>query len=169
MAETDPQSKAFPPYTYIPGKTPHPISDPAGHMYGEASHDTDNLEQLRWGLRLFNAGYYWEAHEAWETIWLQLPAGSHQRSWVQGLIKLAASGVKCLEGNANGAMRHATRAKSLFENTQSGAEWKELAEKMTVLPPVTESEGVAQPLKLAESVPLHLDLDRCIRDFSNLT
>ncbi|MET2831203.1 DUF309 domain-containing protein [Mesorhizobium shangrilense] len=24
---------------------------------------------FRWGSDLFNHGYYWEAHEAWEPLW----------------------------------------------------------------------------------------------------
>ncbi|MER9007639.1 DUF309 domain-containing protein [Mesorhizobium sp. M0862] len=24
---------------------------------------------FRWGIDLFNHGYYWEAHEAWEPLW----------------------------------------------------------------------------------------------------
>lgn len=169
MAETDPQTRDLPPYTYVPDKTPHPISDPAGHMVGHAGPYSDDLNQLRWGLRLFNAGYYWESHEAWEAIWLKLPVESRRRSWVQGLIKLAASGVKCLEGNENGAMRHATRAKSLFEKAQAGAELMEIAEQMATLPPVTTSAGEAQPLELAESCLLQLETETCVRDFRELS
>lgn len=71
-------------------------------------------EAFRWGLRLFDAGYYWEAHEAWESVWNSLPRHSSEAAFVQGLIKLAASGVKCLEGNRAGAVRHARRAEELL-------------------------------------------------------
>ena len=63
--------KSFPPYAYLPGRQPHPVRDPAGHSYrvepmpvaAEASLGSD---VFLWGLDLFNHGYYWEAHEAWE-------------------------------------------------------------------------------------------------------
>src|SRR5271165_4357968 len=66
--------KSFPPYAYLPGKKPHPVRDPTGHSYhvepipvaAEASLDSD---AFLWGLDLFNHGYYWEAHEAWEGLW----------------------------------------------------------------------------------------------------
>jgi predicted metal-dependent hydrolase len=44
------------------------------------------------GAALFNQGLYWEAHEAWEELWLELD-GSPRR-FVQGLIQVAAAGHK---------------------------------------------------------------------------
>lgn len=45
------------------------------------------------GARLFNAGEYWEAHEAWEVPWQAARAAGDQREadYVQGLILLAAA------------------------------------------------------------------------------
>ena len=50
-------------------------------------------EELRPGARLFNAGEYWEAHEAWELPWQAARAGGDRREadYVQGLILLAAA------------------------------------------------------------------------------
>ncbi len=82
-------------------------------------------EHLLWGKRLFNHGYYWESHEAWEHVWLALGRTTADALCVKGLIKLAASAVKCREGNVSGATRHAKRAielllappdSSLFDN-----------------------------------------------------
>ena len=66
--------KSFPPYAYLPGKKPHPVRDPAGHSYHVepipvAAEASLNSEAFLWGLDLFNHGYYWEAHEAWEGLW----------------------------------------------------------------------------------------------------
>lgn len=106
----------LPPYTYVPGATPHPVSDPAGHMFQDSAvPDGWTQEQfLAWGVRLFNAGYYWESHEVWEHLWIDLGRTTPDARTVQGLIKLAACGVKCLEGNANGAQRHAGRSVELL-------------------------------------------------------
>ena len=46
---------------------------------------------LQEGIRLFNAGRYWDAHEAWERAWVPLPKGSAERNFYQGLILLAAA------------------------------------------------------------------------------
>lgn len=41
------------------------------------------------GAELFAAGQWWEAHEAWEGVWMQ--AAGDERRFVQGLILLAAA------------------------------------------------------------------------------
>jgi predicted metal-dependent hydrolase len=46
------------------------------------------------GLELFNAGLFWEAHEAWESAWLV--EGGDVRQMLQGLIQIAAGYFKAL-------------------------------------------------------------------------
>ncbi len=41
------------------------------------------------GIRLFNQARFWEAHEAWEAVWLRHPEDG--RFFIQGLIQLAAA------------------------------------------------------------------------------
>jgi uncharacterized protein len=53
------------------------------------SADRSALER---GADLFNRGLYWEAHEAWEELWLRLE--DEPRLFVQGLIQVAAAGHK---------------------------------------------------------------------------
>jgi hypothetical protein len=102
--------KRFPPYAYLPGRQPHPVRDPAGHSYqvdppvvAEISLDSD---VFRWGLDLFNHGYYWEAHEAWEGLWQVADRGSSLRMLLKGLILLSAAGVKIREDKHAAAVRH---------------------------------------------------------------
>jgi uncharacterized protein len=45
-------------------------------------------EVLGRGAALFNQGLYWEAHEAWEELWLELE--DEPKLFVQGLIQVAA-------------------------------------------------------------------------------
>jgi uncharacterized protein len=45
-------------------------------------------EILARGAALFNQGLYWEAHEAWEELWLELE--NEPKLFVQGLIQVAA-------------------------------------------------------------------------------
>lgn len=114
----------FPPYTFIPGLTPHPVSDPGGHSYGEAHPHpppppldpdrwADSAEYLR-GIDLFNHGYYWEAHEAWEQLWLAAGRQGPVAALLQGLIKLAAAAVKIREGRVIGTRSLAQGARDLF-------------------------------------------------------
>ena len=51
------------------------------------------------GLLYYNAGYYWEAHEAWEAAWVIAGRQGPTADFYKGLIKLAAAGVKLYEGN----------------------------------------------------------------------
>ena len=110
------QFPALPPYTYVPGVVPHPISHPDGHMHdaGELPENWPDEKVLQWGVRLFNSGFYWESHEVWEHLWLKFGRVTDEAGTVKGLIKLAACGVKCLESNLNGAVRHASRAEELL-------------------------------------------------------
>ncbi|THF71041.1 DUF309 domain-containing protein [Deinococcus sp. Arct2-2] len=41
------------------------------------------------GIRLFNSGHWWEAHEAWEGAWLR--AAGDERACLSALILLAAA------------------------------------------------------------------------------
>jgi len=41
------------------------------------------------GLRLYNTGQYFTAHEAWETVWLQLP--EPEKTFLQGVIQVTAA------------------------------------------------------------------------------
>jgi uncharacterized protein len=41
------------------------------------------------GLRLYNAGEFFTAHEAWETVWLGLPEPG--KTFLQGLIQVTAA------------------------------------------------------------------------------
>lgn len=45
-------------------------------------------DALARGAALFNQGLYWEAHEAWEELWLELDDAP--KLFVQGLIQVAA-------------------------------------------------------------------------------
>lgn len=106
----------LPPYTYIPGKTPHPYSDQQGHAANGNSPIAANTPQqnYKYGFVLFDHGYFWEAHEAWEHVWIELGRSGPTADIMKGLIKLAAAGVKCLEGQQRGAERHLQRARELL-------------------------------------------------------
>jgi uncharacterized protein len=49
------------------------------------------MNELAEGAALFDAGRFWDAHEAWERAWIRLPKGSDERRFYQGLILLAAA------------------------------------------------------------------------------
>jgi len=73
----------------------------------------DSAEYL-FGVDLFNHAYYWESHEAWESLWHVAGRTGPVATFLKGLIKLAAAGVKSREGVIRGVTRHAARAAELF-------------------------------------------------------
>ena len=138
----------LPPYAYVPGhELPHPATDPRGHSYS-AAHDQPrgalNTPALPahlppdpasrrqtvaallaadplWphALDLFNGGWYWEAHEAWESIWHALGRTTPEARFIQGLIHLAAAAVKIREGKPTGVARHTQRARELLGGSRA--------------------------------------------------
>ncbi|MFN4258962.1 MAG: DUF309 domain-containing protein [Gemmataceae bacterium] len=113
---------SLPPYAFVPGRWPHPVSDPKGHSFGKTLELPRDFDPERWrccapylqGIDLFNHGYYWEAHEAWESLWHVSQETEVTGDFLKGLIKLAAAGVKAREGQEPGVRSHATRAAELF-------------------------------------------------------
>lgn len=114
----------LPPYAYLPGRDPHPRRDPRGHMHGQPEPPPGCPPPEAWGgcvpyllgLDLFNRGFYWEAHEAWEPLWAGCRERAEQHAFLQGLIALAAAGFKAREGVVAGVAAHGERAARLFED-----------------------------------------------------
>jgi hypothetical protein len=113
----------LPPYSYVPGSgLPHPIGDERGHSFGRHEPPAIPLSEENWrrndawlyAIDLFNHGYYWEAHEAWESLWHACGRSGPVADLLKGLIKLAAAGVKSREGRPAGVKQHATRAVELL-------------------------------------------------------
>lgn len=120
----------FPPYTYVPGKQPHPVREVEGHSYGQPEPHVAEFEPTRWrecsaylfGIDLFNAKFYWESHEQWEAVWHCVGRSGEVADLLKGLIKLSAAGVKLLEGKPIGVDRHGRRALELFDNVSQSSE-----------------------------------------------
>ena len=67
-----------------------------------------------YGIDLFNGGYFWESHVAWEGLWMVCGRKGEVADFLKGLIKLAAAGVKALEGMPQGVKSHSGRAAELW-------------------------------------------------------
>jgi predicted metal-dependent hydrolase len=55
------------------------------------------------GIRLFDAGRYWEAHEAWEEVWMHDRRGP-ESGFYKGLIQVAAGCLHYQRRNRRGAV-----------------------------------------------------------------
>ena len=141
-------ARPLPPYRFVPGESPHPTRDPEGHSFNESRYELKPFQAPEWrncdaylyGVDLFNHGYWWEAHEALEDVWLA--AGQRETlcgRFVQGLIQLAAAQLKRFMAEPRGA-------KSL---TVAGIE------------KIAEVEGVYLGVEVAE---LMAEAERCLRE-----
>ncbi len=64
----------------------------------------DNVAYL-YGHDLMRAGFNWEAHEVWETVWLATPANGPERLLLQALIQQANARLKSDMHRENAAAR----------------------------------------------------------------
>lgn len=56
------------------------------------------------GIRLFNEGHYWHAHEQWETCWLA--SAEPDATFYKGIIQAAAALVHWQRANVRGLRRN---------------------------------------------------------------
>jgi uncharacterized protein len=144
----------LPPYAFVPGGPwPHPTGSPEGHSAGTVRETVTPIVGNAWshsaaylrGVALFNAGYYWEAHEAWEGLWHAHGRVGPTADLLKALIKLAAAGVKVRQRQRHGVVTHARRAGALFASARDrgGREqlgldldgWIATAERLVAEPP----------------------------------
>lgn len=107
-------AEPLPAYRFVPGRTPHPTGDPRGHSFGTAVvvscaelaaalADWRKSPRFCRGVDLYNYGYWWEAHEAWEPLWRCCPLRAPPRRVLQGFIQVAAAHLQRRLGRAEGA------------------------------------------------------------------
>jgi len=93
-----------------PGSGSSPDLAPLQRAKAQAPRRTDPqawAENLpyRYGWRLYEAGFYWEAHEVWEAVWLACSPQSRERLLLQVLIQLANARLKAVMGQTKAALR----------------------------------------------------------------
>jgi hypothetical protein len=117
-------ARPFPPYAYLPGRDPHPTGDPRGHSSASAPEppadyfapdDWRRNHDYLYGVDLYNAGYLWEAHEAWEGLWHEAKHDRLQAPFLQGLIQCAAAALKVPMRQPNGLARLAEQGTARLE------------------------------------------------------
>jgi predicted metal-dependent hydrolase len=72
----------------------------------------DNAAYL-YGHDLLDAGFYWEAHEVWEAVWLACPPNSAEKLLLRMLIQQANARLKLVMGRRNAAERLAAEVEAL--------------------------------------------------------
>lgn len=131
-----------PSYAYIPGQTPrHPedafdaIRDTA--QAGMTPVDLAACDAFQTGLSYIETGFYWEAHEVLEPVWMVLENPSDDRQFVQALIQIANASLKLEMGRPKAALRLVAISRGLLDGLDArslmGVEKRKLCERLDVL------------------------------------
>ncbi|WP_417206830.1 DUF309 domain-containing protein [Antarctobacter sp.] len=113
----------LPAQAYVPGRTarhPEGLFDPVRATVhpGMAADDLAYSAAFRHGLFYIERGFYWEAHEVLEPVWMALPDGSVERRFVQALIQTANGLLKLRMGRPKAAQRLCRIARALLPETR---------------------------------------------------
>lgn len=124
-------SFALPSYRFVPRRSPHPTTDPRGHSYERPPpFEVAPMDGYRWwespaylyGCDLYNRGFWWEAHEAWEAVWQLADKESPERAGLQGLIQLANCHLKLHMGRPKVIPRLQERYSAHFDRVMALAD-----------------------------------------------
>jgi hypothetical protein len=105
----------LPSSTFVAGRTVRPPPGWFDHV--------DDADHFAFGCDLFDAGFFFEAHELWECCWHATkarlgatddPGLRDDEAVLRALIHLAAAGVKLLDDKTASRQRHVQRARALF-------------------------------------------------------
>ena len=109
---------SLPSQAHVPGTGSQPDLAPLEHakdltpVVTRAQDWQDNVPYL-YGHDLMRAGFYWEAHEVWEAVWLATPSNSPERLLLQALIQNANRQLKTGMQRDNAAARLRTQVEEL--------------------------------------------------------
>ena len=112
---------------------------------------------FRAGLTLFNAGRFFDAHEALEDIWREAPRESRLRRHLQGLVQLAVAFHHQSTGNLVGARSVLRRALKNLERAEESFPELDFSELWLKL------EAWREYLEHSGSAPDRRDAGRSVR------
>lgn len=100
----------LPEFAHVPGtnaRHPERAFDAFHYSVREGMGPDDLRDTLAWraGWHFVEQGYFWEAHEVLEPVWMALPQGGAERAFVQGLIQVANAALKLRMNRPKAARR----------------------------------------------------------------
>ena len=114
----------WPERVYIPGKNER-HAEGAFDAVCETAMPSMSVEALsecaafQHGLLYLEHGYYWEAHEVLEPVWMALNDETRERIFVQALIQIANAQLKNLMGRRKAAIRLCGISRELLDRAES--------------------------------------------------
>lgn len=135
-------SKDLPKHAYVPGVNDRHPEGAFDHIR-DTVHDGMTAQELsssaafRSGLSYLQKGYYWEAHEVLEPVWMVLPEGCDERQLLQALIQFANAQLKVKMHRPKAAKRLCGMVRGLLCGVAGqvvmGLEIKRIAEQVDSL------------------------------------
>jgi len=137
-----------PDHKHIPGVNARHPEDAFDWIRMQAAPQADNPAWL-YGLQLLREGFYWEAHEVLEPVWMAAAPNSAEKAMAQAVIQLANAALKLDMGKLKAAARLAAMVEDLAGQARQGG--------AVVLG--VEAEAVVRAAKVVGQGCSPLDLD----------
>lgn len=107
--------RALPEVAYLPGRGDDRPRVEIAPSCGLPAASLREHEAFRWGIDLFNGGFAWEAHDAWELVWAATDPAAPERALLGGLVQAAAAVVQARLGRWRGVATLTRRARGNLE------------------------------------------------------
>jgi len=112
---------ALPDDRHVPGTNARPAGGPVLAAAAAARLTFDPAvwsasPAYLYGFDLLAGGFFWEAHEVWEPVWMRCLPNSRERALVQALIQRANAGLKGAMGRHGATIRLLRLAAILFDD-----------------------------------------------------
>lgn len=115
----------LPDHAHLPGinaRSGDSVLEEAKQLAPAQTRSRDWQDNAAWlyGVRLLREGFYWEAHEVLETVWMNAAPNSREKALVQALIHGANARLKRRLGMSNAARRLVALSKQACERAYEG-------------------------------------------------
>ena len=111
-----------PPHAYVPGlneRHPEKLFDFLKADISTAEvNDLPQTTAWRYGKAFLQEGYFWEAHELFEPLWMACPPNSAEKLYVQSIIQSANAALKEKMGQGDAAAKINNHALALRTEAQ---------------------------------------------------
>ena len=112
-------SLPLPAHKHVPGANARHPDGTFDWIRDQAEAEAGNAA-WEYGLRLLHEGFYWEAHEVLEPVWMAAAPNSAEKAMSQAVIQLANAALKQDMGRPKAAARLAAMVEALAAEAARG-------------------------------------------------
>ncbi|MFV0514438.1 MAG: DUF309 domain-containing protein [Jhaorihella sp.] len=116
---------ALPAHAHVPGANPRHADDAFDALRrtarpGLAAEVLAQSDAWRAGWEFLKGGFFWEAHEVWEPVWMALPEASDERRMVRAAIQTANAALKLEMDQPGAVLRLCAMVEDLLNGLEAG-------------------------------------------------